>query len=387
MPALEVLFDVPDKIAAGLKAGQLERIGGVIVNSENKQVVAWLRDGVLKQDQPFPQALASALSISRGQAQLMTQLAALMGAGQLINLAVTAASFHAVMQRLDRMSEQIYQLGEAVRAEFKRDREIQFRSALQSARDAYETTNIENRQLALRDALKGLNEARDNFLHDFRDLLQQSPSRHTLLTAQHTLALAMYAESSRIHCYILSEGVETARRRLSESLPVFVNCTKTLVNAWLGEHPALYLHPAIDAIYAERFLRVQRWLQQDNLSASTDSFTVLCQILERLRGDFWNVDLVQDEYDHIIGQITRRPVKTFSDKAGELADNLAQAEIALENCERLRGFELELHELLLASGSISFAEWQRLIDDQTLNERGIVVLVDQDRLQGLRLSA
>lgn len=39
-----VLFEIPDDIAAGLGKGAMERVGGVIRDTSSKQVVAWLRE-------------------------------------------------------------------------------------------------------------------------------------------------------------------------------------------------------------------------------------------------------------------------------------------------------------------------------------------------------
>ncbi len=45
MPQLEVMLEVPLKIAAGLASGQLERVGGVVREVGSNQVVMWLREG------------------------------------------------------------------------------------------------------------------------------------------------------------------------------------------------------------------------------------------------------------------------------------------------------------------------------------------------------
>ena len=39
---LNVVFDVPALVAQGLMNGSLERVGGVVRDSSNKQVVMWL---------------------------------------------------------------------------------------------------------------------------------------------------------------------------------------------------------------------------------------------------------------------------------------------------------------------------------------------------------
>ena len=42
---LNVVFDVPARVAQGLMNGSLERVGGVVRDSSTKEVVMWLRDG------------------------------------------------------------------------------------------------------------------------------------------------------------------------------------------------------------------------------------------------------------------------------------------------------------------------------------------------------
>lgn len=41
---MPVEFDVPQHIEQGLVNGQLERVGGVIRDTESKQIIAWLRE-------------------------------------------------------------------------------------------------------------------------------------------------------------------------------------------------------------------------------------------------------------------------------------------------------------------------------------------------------
>jgi hypothetical protein len=45
METLTTTFVIPDWIGSGLASGTYERVGGVIRQVGNKQVVAWLREG------------------------------------------------------------------------------------------------------------------------------------------------------------------------------------------------------------------------------------------------------------------------------------------------------------------------------------------------------
>ena len=42
---LNVVFDVPARVAQGLLNGSLERVGGVVRDSSTKKVVMWLQEG------------------------------------------------------------------------------------------------------------------------------------------------------------------------------------------------------------------------------------------------------------------------------------------------------------------------------------------------------
>ncbi|MBZ0286511.1 MAG: hypothetical protein K8I30_02775, partial [Anaerolineae bacterium] len=198
MSNLEVVFEVPRHIEAGLSSGLFQRVGGVIVESTTKQVVAWLRDGgvdtVRDVVSSVPSPLAIIMTAARigvslidgkltrdsiqqvseqvagvsRQVQTVTAITAFTATGQVVNLALAGVSFVATMHRLDRLSEEVSKLGAAVHAEFARDRDLRFKKALQAARDVFETSSVDHRNRAIRDAVDGLYEARENFLMDFR---------------------------------------------------------------------------------------------------------------------------------------------------------------------------------------------------------------------------
>jgi hypothetical protein len=365
MPGLEVVFDVPEQLALGLASGSLQRVGGVIVDSGSKQVVAWLRDGSIDRvldDGGLLTPLLAGLAASKAG----TALATFTAGGLVLNLALAAVSFREIVQRLDRLSAAVNQLGEELRAEFARERDMRFRVALQAARDVFEGENLDNRDNAMRSAVDGLYAARENFLDEFNRLLNQSDHGQMLIAAYHMLIRALYAEVSRIRCYLAGEDIELAKLRINEDMPRFAQYTKQLISRLMGDHPAIYLHQVIETPDAARFLRVQRWLRTDDL-----------------RADFWKpdvVNLIEDEYG-----FPRRIVKTTAEKVEGLVNRLNQAVILIENYERLLGFEMELREFRLASGAHSFQEWSRLVDEEKLKEYGIGIIVDRERLERLSI--
>ena len=91
---LDVVFDVPAKVAEGLSNGSLERVGGVVRDSSSKKVVMWLQEGVSKP--PFNPPLAGGEALAVANTMLSTA-----------NLGVSVAGFTMVLQQLNRISDQI----------------------------------------------------------------------------------------------------------------------------------------------------------------------------------------------------------------------------------------------------------------------------------------
>ena len=67
------------------------------------------------------------------------------------------------------LTQEVSKLGEVIRAEFARDRDIRFKAALEAARDAFESNHSSQRE-ATWSARKDLFEAREHFLTDFHEL-------------------------------------------------------------------------------------------------------------------------------------------------------------------------------------------------------------------------
>ncbi len=404
MSSLEVVFNVPQWIDVGLKSGAFKRVGGVIVQSASKQVVAWLRDGSAvntaldvagslptpfaliagaarsaitlwdgKMTRDAVRAVGQQVDILQQQSQLITVLSGFTATGQLVNLALSAATFYATIQRLDKLSEEVAKLGEVVRAEFARDRDTRFRTALEAARDVFESSKLQHRESAVRTSVDGLYEARENFLLDFTHALSGEITDDKLLIAQHYLIRAQYAEISRIRCYIAADDLELAKRRLAESVPMFTRKSHLLISHWLGKHPAIFLHKDVPAEDMDRFLLIQRWMHNDDPFSTDDDARVIFNVLNSLREDFWNSSVIQDEYGDTLSKLTRRPVRSFSDRMARLIDKLTHVEVIIENHQRLCGFELELRSMRL-----NFDEWGHLVSEADLREHGVALIVDTE---------
>jgi hypothetical protein len=375
-----VFFDVPANLLAGLEAGVLERVGGIVRDSSSKQVVAWLREAPVEAAHHVPipvQALLQSSAVGRSAMSVANigALTTMVATGQILNFAMTAASLYIIMQRLDQLSDEIGRLASDMRANFSRDRDIRFSTALQAARDVFEADSITDFQdHAARSALDGLCEARQHLLTDFDEALDlESP--HRLQMARHSLIRAMYAEVSRVRCYATSRGAGFAIKRLLEAKPIFEKATVRLVQESLGDKQALFLYKDVSAADLDRYFQIKRWVKSPNDPTSADFGTTVFTTINDLRRDFWNLELIQDDYYDTINKLVRRPLRTVSEKLDRLSLGLENSEIAIENYQHLLGFEIELRSMRL-----SFEEWQKQISTEELMEHGAGILVDENQL-------
>lgn len=354
MGNLSVLFSVPTSIEAGLVTGQYQRVGGVIVDSSSKQIAAWLRESPILGESTQDVATGVLGAINQ-----FTQIA------PVLNLGMMALGFVHINNRLNRISEDIHRLGDTILAEFARDRETQFKVTLEAVQDVFEGDE-RMREDALRSAVDGLVASRENFLKDFESLLQGELTTQKLELAQYLLGYSMYAETTRIRCYLVMGQNELARKKMIDALPIFYDATKKFILACMGEHPALFLHKDFDGNHVERFFKIQSWLQGEYQEEAT-----ILTILNQLRGDFWNMDIIGDKFNNIFQQITFRPKLTWKDTCLHLSSGLKNAEAMIENYQRLQGFDLELRAERLVGDFI-------LQDD--LAKHRFAIIVDEDFL-------
>lgn len=419
MPLLEVAFNVPQTILNGLMSGTFERVGGVVRDTATKQVVAWLRDSNVLQSIahaqipliPNPISLIvgaaqvgaqlidghftrDAIQGVSGQVEEVRQLTALvsgqvtavsnqlssltllntfMASGQVLNFALTTVSLYATMKRFDQLAKQLDSLTSLVKSEFNRDRDVAFRRALQSARDVFESRESGYRDAAARSAIDGLYEARMLFMHDFDEVMKTADSPDEWQIAQHYLIRAMYAEMSRIRCYLIAGSLETARTRLAEDRPIFRDATVTLVTRWLGKHPAIFFHKDVSEALLNRFLGVQHWLSMPDSTTSISKHQLLSQALLQYRSDFWNDEVIQEDFRNTL---LRLPNTGLAQRLKALPDAMAQIELLIENYQHLLGFDLEL-----ATIRLSVEYWDKLVDHNELEQYGAAVVIDKEALE------
>lgn len=354
MGNLSVLFSLPTAIETGLATGELQRVGGVIVDSSSKQVVAWLRETSV-----MPQMTSNLFNVVGQFSKIIPVL----------SLGVLTFGFNHINTRLNQILDEINTHSDAILAEFVRDRETQLKVTLEAVHDVFEG-NDDIRANALRSALDGLIAARENLMKDFEKILQSEVAiPKKLRLAQYFLAYAMYIETTRIRCYIVAGQEALARKKIIEVLPLFHDACIKFVLACIGDYPALFLHKDFDDDMVSRFFQVQSWLKQND-----DNGTIL-DILNQLRGDFWDVNLVNDKFENVFQQVRRKPILTWQEQFQYLRLGLEYAEAMIENYHRLEGFELELR----AKRLISMDEFN--LEREEVAHQGIALIVDDDVMQ------
>jgi hypothetical protein len=359
---IEVFFQVPSTLESGLISGSLERIGGIVRDTSSKQIVAWLREGNL----PAPEDLTKSLGYAT------QSLAMVSGTGLALNLALTSASLVVIMSRIDRLSDQIDDLQTEMISQFQRDRDIRFKSALQAARDALESDNPITKDQRLNQSRDKLDEAEMHFKEEFENALDKG----LLPLAQHYLTRAMYAATSLARTYLETEDFKIARRRLDENIAAYDKLTRRMILGWLGKSPATYLHKGVSSDDVYRFTRVIDWLYEP------EQKSVLDVIINELRTDFWNDGLIEPGEDTLLLNVASpfRRIRggispKFEDFLKQVPSNLMNMEVAIENLQRLIGFQIEMRSLRLMRDQSE--NWEKLMSEREI----FTVLVADEALQ------
>lgn len=95
MPAYSVVFHMPHWIAAGIKSGVMETVGGVVRMVDGKQVVMWLR--------PALDAGKAEVAIAAPRLPLLAGGAAFTAASAATNAVITVVAFYLLSQQISRV--------------------------------------------------------------------------------------------------------------------------------------------------------------------------------------------------------------------------------------------------------------------------------------------
>ena len=351
MTPLNVVFDLPAALANGLQNGAYERVGGVIRDSNSKQVVAWLREGgngVVSQP-PLPKPpLGEA-------AQLITPMLSA------VNLGVSVAGFAVVITQLNQISDQIRLIEAKVdRVSVKLDDQAlaKLKAGVNACLNAVELWDANLRQQMAGQALTTLHEARQYF----NQQVLRSAAKAEATSAEY-VSMAFAALVAEVQTYLQLDEGEKAARTLRQGLTDLRPGLTQMMNAVL-ERRAVYLRPDfqgqvdLDFILwlTNGFKRMQR---NPGERAEEISASELFDVLRPQLGDVfksyegWHASVPQVVVDTSdVGDKWLGPIKQGQDTGQRfklvkqyLAKGLAKIAALVEGHDRLCGQVLQLEEL------------------------------------------
>ncbi len=417
MPQIEVMLEIPLKIAAGLASGQLERVGGVIRKTRSKEIVAWLREGgrIAKDSDIAYGIVRSLLSGNFGAAssganvihglitahsqyrvahglQLIRHRLTFVGALTALNIAIAGYTLLTLGHRIQKLDEHIQQ----IMKELKINQHVKLLAAIKYAKLVMKSmqTLRDNPayQLAPLLAAQPLVESRERLLADLDDALNSDVlTAEEMIIAQQNLLMAMHLDTLQVRGFLEIEQIDLARELLDDYKSYFARQTKRLIGHWLGStRRTMYFHQSVSKRDFAQYIGIEEWLRGDE--------NFLLDLIEEHRDRFWDSEVTSAmKRDSKIKSAEKRlrnimwPYQTKKQQLPLHLLALEQVEELIEGLERFEGFALEIADLerrnRLASPDeqMSFETWNRLADT---TEKGkledyddYVCLVDIQELQ------
>lgn len=351
MIPLNVVFDLPVALANGLQSGAYERVGGVIRDSNSKQVVAWLREGgngAVSQT-PLPK-------MPLGEAfQLVTPMLSA------VNLGVSVAGFAVVITQLNQISNQIRLIEAKVdRVSVKLDDQAlaKLKAGVNACLNSVELVDANLRQQMTGHALTTLHEARQYFNQQVLRSAAQAEA-----TSAEYVAMAFAALVAEVQTYLQLDEGEKAARTLQQGLTELRPGLTQLMSAVL-DCRAVYLRPDFQGQVDFDFILwltngLKRMQQTPGEHAEEITASELFDVLRPQLGDVfksyegWHASLPQVVVDtSAVGEKWLGPIKQGQDTGQrfklvtqELAQGLAKIAALVEGHDRLCGQVLQLEEL------------------------------------------
>jgi len=351
MTPLNVVFDLPAALANGLENGALERVGGVIRDSNSKQVVAWLREG--------GSGALNNLTLPKLPMGQAAQLVAPMLSA--VNLGVSVAGFAVVITQLNQISDQIRQIEAKVdRVSVKLDDQAlaKLKAGVNACRNAVELGDGALRLQMAGQALTTLHEARQYF----NQQVLRSAAKAEATSADY-VSMAFAALVAEVQTYLLLDEGEKAARTLRQGLTELRPGLTQLMNAVL-ERRADYLRPDfqgqvdLDFILwlSNGFKRMQRTAGERAEEISANA------LFDQLRPQLGDAFKSYEDWHGAIPQVVvdtsgvaekwLGPINQGQDTGQryklvkqELAKGLAKIAALVEGHDRLCGQVLQLEEL------------------------------------------
>lgn len=352
---VELYFELPEYIEAGLANGSLERVGGVIRYSDDQQTLAWLRQGG-----QVGQVVESSASLLERVVPRHATLGMLLGrAVPLLNIAMGGFGLFEQILGIRAHDAELERIYDRVSEEFQRNREVELLAALNHAENAFVARCDAFRVEAVAQVTYELTVAQAQLVRDLDELLDAeiNEANIELATMYQVLAMKVCAVSTRLRLEIGEEAA--AIHWLSKCVEEHWSYAGKFIRKWVGENPALYFHESVSEEYFDRYLEIERWLQGEG--------NVLADLVKKNRRHFWNNEALQP--------LDAAPIGFQIDENPFYVDAIPNAELLIENVQRLHGYELELKSLLLP-----FSEWDAYEETRIDSHDDYVLLVNLDKL-------
>ncbi|MCY4020294.1 MAG: hypothetical protein OXG39_12880 [Chloroflexi bacterium] len=367
MSSISVHLEVPKRIEMGLESGTMERVGGVVRNSGNKRIVAWLREGgkIGQAAEPAAGLLERVMSLSGSRYASLGKVVS--GAFPLLSIAMAGYTLLEHIEGIRAHEAEIEHIFDRVTVEFQRDREVDLFATLDYAENVFATGSDELKREAVAFVAYALAVSRSQLVKDLEGQLGAETSEKQLARtlSYQVLAMKVCAMSVRVRLEVGEE--EAAIDWLSKCVTGHKKLARNFVRKWIGNRPALYFHESVSDEHLERFLDIERWLHERR--------DVLKEVIFQNRKYFWNDKAIEALY-------TRSGLNTVLMEEPFYLVSLPHAEILIENFQRLQGFELELKSL-----RSSFKEWEAFNSSLIDNHDGYVMLVSDEQSAGTNESS
>ncbi|UJB69189.1 hypothetical protein HRE53_22825 [Acaryochloris sp. 'Moss Beach'] len=370
-------MEIPLGIKEKLDLGIYERIGGVIRQSGNKKVVAWLRENSNSSSSlppPFPN---SPPCVSHRLLQATTTV-------NVLNLGLSTMGFAVVLKQLQNLEKRLEDTQDLLS---KLNRKVDltfyanFRAALDLALNAFTMSREDNRRDMAIQAINRFLEAQ----HIFTGVLDTELAEGSQIADEYLLTLGL-AYVAEVRCYLELGEFDSATRRFYEGQSVIRNRTQKYVELLLTSNPSVYLHPKFqDQIDLSKLTQIYRWIDptmdenavfnllrdgifkwRNNRDKWVESLPPAILIKEEVEGSWFgpnNADLGQEAFNR-------------------LPSIFGVIESTIETCQRFATYQTEIHAMTQLG--ISLSDWEKLEPSETdlKNHSGnIMFLLPDDSVQ------
>ncbi len=373
MTIFQTTFDIPDQILQGLQTGEYVRIGGVIRDSNTKQIVAMLRE--------------VSPNIS-GIGNLLTSASPVFGILNLgvsvINLGVSVIGFALILNKLKKLEEsckeELNKLEEKIQGNInnlhrKFDISVyaNFRAALDLANDSQTMVNPDNRINMATLAINRFLEAQ----HTYSNYIESSLKENISLTDKYIASLAL-TYMARARCYLELREIKNAVICLQEGSKFIRNYVEQYVKSLLISEP-MGKNFVVDGLSGDNFILLDRgWHSKLESSIDVNRLAQICQWLDPELNNIVDDQyiLLEAENRNLIKFILINPfisgIALVNFKPQEeinpekAIQTVEKIEKIIETYHRFESYLLEVQ--LIQKQGISFKNWLELVPNTEIQE-------------------